>query len=379
MKETIRVLTGNEACAEGALAAGMRFFAGYPITPSSEIAEVLSEKLPQTGGVFIQMEDEISSIAAIIGASLTGVKSMTATSGPGFSLMQENIGYAVMAEVPCVIVDVMRGGPSTGLPTNSSQGDVMQAAWGTHGDHPIIALAPASVREAFDLTIQAFNLSEQYRSPVILLMDEIIAHLNEKVSLPPAEEYTIINRVKPNGLKENYKPYSFTESDVPPMADFGSGYRYHVTGLTHDPTGFPSTSNNNVQALYERLHRKINGHRQDIAMADCFHLSDAEVMIISYGSVSRSIRHVVKTGRAEGKKIGMLSLKTIWPFADCLIQDVTRQAKAILVPEMNFGQIVREVKAVVRDVPIYSYNKINGAPITPRDIQAKIGEIYNEL
>ena len=379
MNTNTRVLTGNEACAEGALAAGMRFYAGYPITPSSEIAEVLAEKLPQTGGVFIQMEDEISSIAAIIGASLTGAKSMTATSGPGFSLMQENIGYAVMAEVPCVIVDVMRGGPSTGLPTNSSQGDIMQAAWGTHGDHPIIALAPSSVREAFDLTLTAFNLSEKYRTPVILLMDEIIAHLNEKVQMPTPDEYEIINRVKPKDSKRDYLPYAFTETDVPPMADFGSGYRFHVTGLTHDPTGFPSTSHDNVQALYERFDRKINGRRDEIASAESFYLTDADLIVITYGSVARSVRHAVKVGRAKGLKIGMLSLKTIWPFSDSLIREMTQRARAVLVPEMNLGQLIREVRAVVNGIPVYAYNKINGAPITPTDIQEKIGEIFNEL
>ncbi|MDZ7723731.1 MAG: 2-oxoacid:acceptor oxidoreductase subunit alpha [candidate division KSB1 bacterium] len=379
MNTNTRVLTGNEACAEGAMAAGMRFYAGYPITPSSEIAEVLSGLLPKAGGVFIQMEDEISSMAAIIGASLTGTKSMTATSGPGFSLMQENIGYAVMAEVPCVIVDVMRGGPSTGLPTNSSQGDIMQAAWGTHGDHPIIALAPSSVREAFDQTIEAFNLSERYRTPVILLMDEIIAHLNEKVRMPAPDDYAVINRVKPNGPGEDYLPYAFTDTDVPPMADFGSGYRFHVTGLTHDPTGFPSTSHDNVQALYERFDRKINGRRDEIVSAEYFYMQDAEVVVIAYGSVARSVRHVVKTGRVQGKKIGMLRLKSIWPFADKLVSDATCNARAVLVPEMNMGQIVRQVRAVVHGVPVFAFNKINGAPITPQDLEKEIGEIYDQL
>jgi len=371
----VRVITGNEACALGALAAGMRFYAGYPITPSSEIAETLAEQLPRHGGVFIQMEDEISSMAAIIGGSLAGVKSMTATSGPGFSLMQENIGYAVMAETPCVIVNVMRGGPSTGLPTMPSQGDVMQARWGTHGDHPIIALAPSSVREAFDLTVTAFNLSEKYRTPVIFLMDEVIAHLNEKVILPIQDEIAVVNRTKPNGKKEDYLPYEFTSSDVPPMADFGSGYRFHVTGLAHDETGFPTNNHHKVQDLYERLDRKIEGRRDDIVEVEKYQLEDADTVIIAYGSVARSARHVVKTARNENFKVGMLRLKTIWPFAENQIRQIAASAKRIIVPEMNSGQLAHEIEwALKNEKQVEKLTKINGMPVTPQDILTLLEE-----
>ena len=235
-----QLLQGNEACALGALAAGCRFFAGYPITPSTEIAEVMARELPKVGGKFIQMEDEIASIAAVLGASVGGVKAMTATSGPGFSLMQENIGYAAMAEIPCVIVDVQRAGPSTGLPTSPSQGDVMQARWGTHGDHPVIALAPSTVREAFDLTVWAFNFSEKYRTPVILLMDEVVGHMRERAELPPREMVEVVDRVKPHVPPDWYFPYEETSADVPPFASFGEGYRFHITGLFHDRAGFPT-------------------------------------------------------------------------------------------------------------------------------------------
>lgn len=372
---SVRVITGNEACALGALAAGMRFYAGYPITPSSEIAETLAEQLPRHGGVFIQMEDEISSMAAIIGGSLTGVKSMTATSGPGFSLMQENIGYAVMAEVPCVVVNVMRGGPSTGLPTMPSQGDVMQAKWGTHGDHPIIALAPSSVREAFDLTVTAFNLSEQYRTPVILLMDEVIAHLNEKVFFPSPEEISVVNRIKPNGRKEDYLPYEFTPSGVPPMADFGSGYRFHVTGLAHDETGFPTNNHQKVQELYERLDRKIDARRDEIIEVEEYQLEDADTVIVAYGSVARSARHVIKTAQSESVRVGMLRLKTIWPFAESHIKKILGSVNRIIVPEMNSGQLAHEIECAVKGkVPVEKISKINGMPVTPQDILTVLEE-----
>lgn len=373
-----RVITGNEACAEGALAAGMRFFAGYPITPSSEIAEVLSAKLPRYGGVFLQMEDELGSIGAIIGASLTGTKTMTATSGPGFSLMQENLGYAVMAEVPCVVVNVMRGGPSTGLPTLPSQSDVMQARWGTHGDHQIIALAPFSVRETFDLTVRAFNLAEKYRTPVVLLMDEIIGHVNEKVYLPSEDEIQVFDRVRPSVSPEEYLPYEHTKSRVPPMADFGSGYRYHVTGLAHDETGFPTNNATEINKLFDRLDQKISMNRDDIIDFDEYMLEDAEIGILSYGSTARSARHAVRLAREDGINVGLLRLRTIWPFAEEEIKKMSEKVKFWIVVEMNRGQIAHEVEwAVAGKVPVFKVNRIDGDPINPLQILEKIKELAN--
>ncbi|HPG38281.1 MAG TPA: 2-oxoacid:acceptor oxidoreductase subunit alpha [bacterium] len=371
---TIEIISGNEACAMAALAAGMRFYAGYPITPSSEIAEYLSSRLPQYGGVFIQMEDEIASIGAIIGASLTGVKAMTATSGPGFSLMQENIGYALMAEIPCVIVNVMRGGPSTGLPTLPSQGDVMQARWGTHGDHQIIALTPNSVRESYDMTIRAFNLSELYRTPVILLLDEIIGHVNEKMTIPAAEEYTIHQRPRPAST-ENYLPYKITPSGVPPMADFGTGLRYHVTGLAHDETGFPTNNPDKIQELLLRLDRKITQNSDDIIEVEEYLLEDAEIAFVAYGSAARSSRHTIKLLRDSGIKAGMLRLKTLWPFAEKQIAHYSGHIKTWFVPELNLGQIAHEVEWAVRGrVPVFKFNKINGEPINPNELHQFVKE-----
>lgn len=368
-EKRIRVLTGNEACAEGALAAGMRFYAGYPITPSSEVAEVLAVELPKLGGVFIQMEDEIASMGAIIGGSLAGVKSMTATSGPGFSLMQENIGFAAMAEVPCVVVNVMRGGPSTGLPTLPAQGDVMQARWGTHGDHPIIVLAPFSVAETYELTVRAFNLSEQYRTPVILLLDEIIGHVNEKVELIPAEQLEIVNRTRPEEPPQEYKPYRHTASGVPPMVPYGEGYRFHVTGLAHDETGFPTNSAAEIGRLMERQHRKIEQARDHIVAVERFMMEDAEIGIIAYGSTARSARHAVRLAREAGKRVGLLRLKTLWPFAEVEIRSHLGQIKQWIVPEMNLGQMAHEVEwAVAGAVPVASLNKVNGDPISPAEI-----------
>ncbi|MGB7054315.1 MAG: 2-oxoacid:acceptor oxidoreductase subunit alpha, partial [bacterium] len=283
-REDAKLMTGNEACAEAALVAGMRFFAGYPITPSSEIAECLARRMPKEGGTFVQMEDEIASIAAVIGASLAGVKSMTATSGPGFSLMQENIGYAAMTEVPCVIVNVQRGGPSTGLPTLPSQADVMQARWGTHGDHPVIAVVPSTVRETYDWTIKAFNYAERFRVPVILLLDEIVGHINEKIVFPRKEEIELVNREYTKKDPESYLPYEVTDSDIPPFAEFGAGYRYHVTGLSHDETGFPTSDPEKVDVLYRRLNRKIERYRSEIIRYKTAFLDDAEICVVAYGS-----------------------------------------------------------------------------------------------
>jgi 2-oxoglutarate ferredoxin oxidoreductase subunit alpha len=341
-----KLLQGNEACAEGALAAGVRFFAGYPITPSTEIAEILASKLPRMGGRFIQMEDEIASMAAVVGASLAGTKSLTATSGPGFSLKQENFGYAIMTETPCVIVDVQRGGPSTGLPTSPSQGDVMQTRWGTHGSHPVIALSPASVRETFDLTVQAVNYSERFRIPVVLLLDEIIGHMRESIVLPQSEEITRLNRKKPNVSPEEYLPFKADEDGVSPMANFGEGYHFHVTGLTHDESGFPSNNPEITADLMKRLNDKIEKYSSEIIITEDFHMEDAEIVIFSYGCVARSAKKAVRELRKSGKKVGLLRTATIWPFPDKILKNLNN-VKYLLVPEMNEGQLLGEVQKAV--------------------------------
>ncbi|MBP7529054.1 MAG: 2-oxoacid:acceptor oxidoreductase subunit alpha [Syntrophorhabdaceae bacterium] len=371
------LLQGNEAVVEGALRAGCRFFAGYPITPATEISEQLSVRLPQVDGTFIQMEDEIASLGAVIGASLAGVKSMTATSGPGFSLMQENLGFAIIAEVPCVIVNAMRGGPSTGLPTSPAQSDVMQARWGTHGDHPIIVLCPSTVRECFDLTIKAFNYSEKYRIPVILLIDEVVAHMREKITIADDELIDIVNRVKPSVPPEWYIPFEDTPRGVPPMADFGEGYRYHVTGLTHDVRGFPTSRPDEVDAFIRRLFRKVSQNFADLQIGEHYHIDDAEVAIIAYGCVARSARRAVADCRDKGIKAGMLKLNTIWPFMRTEVEKVLRQAKVVIVPEMNMGQISREVKRVNKgSAKVFTINRVDGTIITPQEIMGRIKEVF---
>lgn len=371
---TAKLLQGNEAVALGALQAGVRFYAGYPISPSSEIAEVLAELLPAHGGVFIQMEDEIAGLAAVLGASLAGVKAITATSGPGFSLMQENIGFAVMAEIPCVVVNVQRTGPSTGLPTHPAQGDVMQARWGTHGDHPIIVLCPTSVLEAYQLTIQAVNFSEKFRTPVILLLDEVIGHMREKVVLPPASSLNVVDRKKPTGPPEEYQPYLADEDDVPPMAPFGEGYRYHVTGLFHDETGFPSTKSEGVDRLLRRLHRKIERAKEEITLTKAFATGDCDVLVVSYGVSSRSAFRAVKEARRQGIKAGLLTLHTIWPFPEEALLRAAQAAKVVLVPELNLGQLQLEVERVLAGrVPVQGLHKVNGEIFAPEEILAGIG------
>ena len=370
------LLQGNEAIVEGALRAGLKFFAGYPITPATEISEILSSRLPQIGGTFIQMEDEIGSLAAVIGASLAGAKAMTATSGPGFSLMQENIGFAIMAEVPCVIVDCMRAGPSTGLPTSPSQGDVMQARWGTHGDHPIIVLCPSTVYECFKLTIFAFNFSERFRIPVILLVDEVVAHMRENVCIDD-EEIEIVNRVKPSVPPEWYIPYEDTPSGVPPMANFGDGYRYHVTGLTHDIRGFPTTRPDEVDPLIRRLFRKISQNFRDVQIGESFQTEDADLCVIAYGCVARSAKRACIEARERGIKAGLLKLNTLWPFMRTEVEKILARSKIVIVPEMNMGQISREVKRVNKGTSkVFTINKIDGTPITPEEIFLKIKEVY---
>jgi len=369
-----KLMTGNDACAEAALIAGMRFFAGYPITPSSEIAEVLANRLPQEGGVFIQMEDEIASMAAIIGASLVGVKSMTATSGPGFSLMQENIGYAAMAEVPCVIVNVQRGGPSTGLPTLPSQSDVMQSRWGTHGDHPIIVVAPSTVRETYDWTIKAFNFAERFRVPVIVLLDEIIAHVNEKIILPKREDIKIIERERTQETPASYLPYGFTDTDIPQFADFGTGYRYNVTGLSHDETGFPTNDPQKIDDLYRRLNRKIERYRDEITDFTTESLDDAEICIVAFGSSARSAYRAIRTARKMGIKVGIFHIFVIWPFPYRALAKLSERIKNFIVPEMNLGQIAHEVACATR-CDVINVNRVDGGLITPDEILERIHHV----
>lgn len=369
------LLQGNEAVVKGALRAGCRFFAGYPITPATEISEILSVKLPALGGTFIQMEDEIASMGAVIGASLAGVKAMTATSGPGFSLMQENLGFAVIAEVPCVVVNVMRGGPSTGLPTYPAQGDVMQARWGTHGDHPVIVLSASTVRECYLLTVKAFNLSERFRNPVILLLDEVVAHMREKVALPTEDEIQIVDRMKPKVPPEWYIPYEDTPSGVPAMANFGEGYRYHVTGLTHDVRGFPTGRPDEIGPFISRLFRKISQNMSEIHIGEFYETEDADVVIIAYGCVARSAKRAARDLREKGMKVGLLKMNTLWPFMRSAVERVLETARMLVVPEMNMGQISREVKRVNQGkASVIAVNKIDGTVITPEEITRRIME-----
>jgi len=362
-------MNGDVACAEGAIAAGCRFFAGYPITPATEIAEHLSLRMPEIGGIYIQMEDEIGSIAAVIGASYTGLKAMTATSGPGFSLMQENIGLAVMTESPCVIVDVMRGGPSTGQPTLPGQQDVMQAKWGSHGDYEIIALAPSSVQEMFDLTVEAFNLSEIYRVPTILLADEIVAHMWEKVVISTVEKMKIVNRKKPNVTPEKYMPFMPDDDLVPPMACFGEGFSFHASGLTHDEHGYPQTQSSEVQQrLVNRLCDKIRKNADKIIRVEEVMLDDADVVVVAYGIVARAALSAVRKARAEGIKAGLLRLITLWPFPEKHVAKIAKQAKAIVVAEMNCGQLVREVERSAKETPVVFLSKLGEDPHTPMEI-----------
>jgi 2-oxoglutarate ferredoxin oxidoreductase subunit alpha len=373
-----QLIQGNEACVAGALAAGCRFYAGYPITPASEIAQQMSWELPRLGGTFIQMEDEIASMGAVIGASLTGVKSMTATSGPGFSLMQENIGFASITEVPCVIVDVMRGGPSTGVATHPAQGDVMQARWGTHGDHPIIVLAPSSVSECFSLTVQAFNLAEKYRSPIIVLIDEFTIHLREKIVLASREELEIINRTRPSEPPEWFIAYKDPGNGVPPMPAFGEGYRFHVTGLVHDERGYPTNRPDEIGPFIKRLFSKISRDMNKLQWGDEYFTEDSTLNVIAYGCVARASLKAVKEARAHGMKIGLLKLKVLFPFMRQRVSTLLQRSNKVLVPEMNMGQISREVKRVNQGkCRIETLNRVDYEPITPKEILAKLEEIYD--
>ncbi|MBE0597353.1 MAG: 2-oxoacid:acceptor oxidoreductase subunit alpha [Desulfuromonadales bacterium] len=378
MAKKVALLQGNEACAHGALYAGAKFFGGYPITPSTEVAEVLSIELPKVGGKFIQMEDEIAAMASIIGASLTGAKVITATSGPGVSLKQELIGYACIAEVPCVIINVMRGGPSTGMPTGPGQSDVMQARWGTHGDHAAIALVPASCQEIFTETVRAFNLAEKYRMPVQVLYDEIVGHMRERIVFPEPGELEVIDRAKPTVPPEQYKPYDTSFGDVPPLAAFGSEYRFHVTGLNKAQDGFPTTKAEYVDAEERRQISKVENEkaRADIESNEEYLTEDAEVLIFAYGSTSRSARYAVNELRKEGIKAGLFRPITLWPFPEKRVALLGKQVKAIIVPEMNLGQMNLEVERVVKGTcPVISIGRVDGEPLNPGQIIAQVKEV----
>lgn len=376
-KKTELFALGNEAVVEGALLAGCSFFAGYPITPSSEIMECMAQRLPRTeDGVFIQMEDEIASMGAVIGASLTGRKAMTATSGPGFSLMQEHLGYACMVEAPLVIVNVMRGGPSTGLPTCPSQGDVQQARWGTHGDHPIIVLSASTVQECLEMSIVAFNFAEKYRTPVLLLLDEVTAHTREKITLPGPKEFEVHSRIVPSVPPEWFKPYEETVRGVTPMPPIGSGYRVHYTGLTHDVMGYPTQRPDEVEAAVHRHFRKIDTHFSDIMLVEEMYTEDAEIGIVAYGSVARSAHLAVVQARKQNIKAGLVTLKTLFPFPRPPIDKLMRSAKCIIVPEMNMGQMSREVKRVNNGrTRVRTINRVDGQIITPSQILKSISQI----
>lgn len=371
MAKNIRFVQGNEACVEGALYAGVNFFAGYPITPSTEIAEHLSYRLPRVGGKFIQMEDEIASMCAIIGASLTGKKVMTATSGPGFSLKQEAIGYACMAEIPCVVVNVQRGGPSTGNPTHVSQGDVNQARWGTHGDHAIVALTASNHQDVFSITVDAFNIAETYRTPVILLLDEVVGHMREKLVVPEQGSLPIVDRLRTAlGKDVDYHPYLPREDGRLPMSDFGGEHRYNVTGLYHDMWGFPSNNPKVVNNLLRHLVDKIENNIHNITRYKEYYLEDARYVLVSYGASARSALHLATERRRRGERIGVLELQSIWPFPSEMVRQKCAQARAILVVEMNMGQVMAQVKAAV-DKPkrVFLANRIDGQLITAPDIK----------
>lgn len=363
-----QLLSGNHACALGAMAAGCRFFAGYPITPSSEVAERMSRLLPPAGGVFIQMEDEIASMAAVIGAAMGGAKAMTATSGPGFSLKLENLGYAAAAEVPCVVIDVMRGGPSTGMPTRPAQGDLMQTRWGSHGDYSIIVLTPASVREVFDETVRAFALAEALRTPVVVLYDQAIAQLTESVELPAPGAITPVERRWASGARETFEPYAATDDGIPPMARPGDGCRTHTTGLTHAENGFPSQKPEVVERNQRRLLTKLDRHRALIDAVDTLATDDAEVLVVALGISARAARRAVANARERGVKAGLFRPLTLWPFPQAQLHAAAVNARTVLVPEMNAGQLKLEVERVLRDKPVEGLNRYDGEPITPAQI-----------
>lgn len=372
--ETV-LMQGNEACAHGAVDAGVRFFAGYPITPSTEIAEWMARQMPVLGGKFIQMEDEMASIAAVIGASLTGMKAMTATSGPGFSLMQENLGYACMTETPCLIVNVQRGGPSTGRPTAPSQGDVMQARWGTHGDHPAVVLSPWSVDETYYLTVKAVNLAEKFRTPVILLLDEVIAHLREGVRRPDTRKLKLEERPRPSGNREQFRPFGGALDEVPPVADLGMGYRCNYTGLVHDGAGLPTNSPETTDRLVRRLTGKVEAHRGEIVHWEETLTEDAEVVIFAYGCSARPAMRALKTARENGLRVGMIRPTTLWPFPGEALEAAASRGVPFLVPEMNLGQLALEVERVAAGRSrVRRLSRVDGQLFAPDEMLAALKE-----
>jgi len=376
VSKKVAFLQGNEAAAHGALYAGCKFFAGYPITPSTEVAEVMSVELPKVGGKFIQMEDEIGAMAALLGGALAGQKALTSTSGPGLSLKQELIGYGCIAEIPCVVFNVMRGGPSTGMPTGPSQSDVMCARWGTHGDHATIALMPASVQECYDMTARAFSLAEKYRMPVHVMPDEIVAHMRERIEFREPGEIEVIDRTVPSVPPSEYKPYDTKFGDVPPLAAFGSGYKFHVTGLNKLPDGFPTTKAEYVQAEEERQIRKVMANVDEIVDFEEFKLEDADVVVVAYGSTSRSARYAVNAAREQGIKAGMFRIKTFWPFPDKQIKALAAKVKGFIVPEMNLGMCSLEIERCAQGkAQILGINRVDGEPINPDQIVEKMKEV----
>jgi 2-oxoglutarate ferredoxin oxidoreductase subunit alpha len=375
MPERVMFTMGDIACAEGALSAGCRYFGGYPITPATEVAEWMARRMPALGGAYVQYEDEIASITSVIGASWTGTKSMTATSGPGISLMMEAIGLAVMTETPLVIVNIMRGGPSTGQPTKGQQGDIMQAKWGSHGDYQIIALTPASVQEMFDLTVQAFNLSEKYRVPVFVLADETVGHMRERLVIPDEKDLKLEYRKQPTVDPSEYLPFKADDDLVPPMAVFGSEYQFYITGLTHDERGYPTDKEAPQIKLVTRLSNKILNNADKIIDLEQFMLDDAKIGVIAYGTPSRSAKKAIKDARAEGIKAGMLRLKTVWPFPEDAVAQLASEVDHIIVAEQNLGQIYHMVRAEAAPTPIHLMTKPAGMPQLPTEIFDKIKEI----
>lgn len=369
-------INGDEASAEGAIAAGCKFFGGYPITPATEVAEHMSVRLPHVGGTFIQMEDEIAAMTSILGAAWTGLKSMTSTSGPGFSLMMETVGLAVVTETPCVVVNVQRAGPSTGLPTQGAQGDMMQAKWGSHGDYEIIAIAPSSPQEMFDFTITAFNLSEIYRVPVFVMSDEIVGHMSEKVVIPNAKKIKTVSRVRPTGRKDKFLPFKPGPNGVPPMPAIGEGYNVHVTGLTHDEKGYPVMSVETQKEMQERLLNKIRKNIDDITLVEEYRLDDAEIAIVSYGVSARTSYTAVEEARARGIKAGLLRLITVWPFPEEKIRALAKRVKGFVTVELNMGQIGREVERCAGITPSHIVGHPGGTIIPPDDVLDKIREAF---
>ncbi len=375
----VHFMDGDEACCEGAIAAGCRFFAGYPITPATEVAERMSRRLPQIGGIFIQMEDEIASMAAILGASWGGAKAMTSTSGPGFSLMMENIGLGVCTETPCVVANVQRAGPSTGLPTLVGQGDMMQARWGSHGPYEIIALTPSSPQEMFDFTVKAFNLSEQYRVPVFVMADEVVGHMSERVVIPPAERIKVVSRKQPKASPDKYLPYKPDADGVAPMATWGMGYHVHVTGLTHDERGYPVMDASAQEQMIARITGKIKKNAAKIISYDAMFMDDAQVVVVAYGISARSAKGAVAAARAQGQKVGLMKLNTVWPFPEEVIADLAGRVRGLIMPEINQGQVVLELERVAGGrCPVKFIGHPGGTIISPRVILAAAQEMLKE-